>query len=236
MATTINVPGTSQHSARGVPSLIVEDMKLYLTSFRMGDDSDRLLAMLAPRGRVAVVSNALDLISEEARRAYAARGGFVVQDWFRNHGLEVTDLDLRTYFNNGSIEAALDQVDLVWATGGNSFLLLRAIRQSGLEVPLKRRLAENSLSYGGWSAGACVAGSSLMGIHLMDDPVSVANGYAPEPQWAGMGLVDYVIVPHFRSAHPESNAAERAAAWLGQQSIPFRTLRDGESVITNEAA
>jgi len=218
------------------PSLIVEDMKLYLTSERMGDDSDRLLAMITPRGRVAVVSNALDLISEEARRAYVARGGFVVQDWFRNHGFEVIDLDLRTYFNNGSIDAALGPVDLVWATGGNSFLLLRAIRQSGLEASLKRRLAENSISYGGWSAGACVAGSSLRGIHLMDDPVSVANGYDPEPQWAGMGLVDYVIVPHFRSAHPESNAAERASAWLGQQNIPFRTLRDGESIITNEAA
>jgi dipeptidase E len=51
-----------------------------------------------------------------------------------------------------------------------------------------------------------------------------------------MGLVDYVIVPHFRSAHPESKAAERASAWLEQQSIPFRTLRDGESIITNEAA
>ena len=32
------------------PSLIVEDMKLYLTSERMGDDSDRLLAMITPEG------------------------------------------------------------------------------------------------------------------------------------------------------------------------------------------
>ena len=202
-------------------------MKLYLTSERMGDDSDRLLAMITPRGRVAVVSNALDLISEEARRAYAARGGFVVHDWFRNHGLEVIDLDLRTYFNNGSIDAALDRVDLVWATGGNSFLLLRAIRQSGLEVSLKRRLAENSITYGGWSAGACVAGSSLRGIHLMDDPVSVANGYDPEPQmgWHGARRLRHRSTLSIRASGVERCRTRVGLAGTAEHPVPHLARR-----------
>jgi dipeptidase E len=198
----------------------------------MGDESDRLLAMVAPRGRVAIVANALDLISERDRLEYAARTGFLVQDWFRNRGLDVCDLDLRAFFGGqGSVERALEKVDLVWATGGNAFLLLRAIRQSGLEGALKRRLTENSIVYGGWSAGSCVAGSTLKGVHLMDEPYRVAAGYDPAPQWQGMGLVDYAIVPHFRSNHSEADMAEMAATWLGQQAISFRALRDGESII-----
>jgi dipeptidase E len=211
-------------------------MRLYLTSYQMGDDSDRLLAMIAPRGRVAVVSNALDLISLEDRRAYAARTNFEVHAWFRSRGLQTSDLDLRSFFGGGgAVEHALDRVDLVWATGGNAFLLLRAIRQSGLEAPLKRRLKENSLAYGGWSAGACVAGATLRGVHLMDEPYAVGDGYEPKPQWDAMRLVDYAIVPHFRSDHPESALAERAAAWLTRRALPFRTLRDGESIIMDEA-
>lgn len=212
-------------------------MKLYLTSYRMGNDSDQLLAMVAPRGRVAIISNALDLISEQARRDYAARGGFLAHDWFRSRGLHAVDVDLRTFFGrDGSVERDLDETDLVWVIGGNSFLLLRAIRQSGLETPLKRRLAENSIVYGGWSAGTCVAGTTLKGVHLMDDPHAVADGYDPEPQWEGMRLVDHAIVPHFQSEHPELDAAERAAAWLNQKNIPFRTLRDGESIIIDKAS
>lgn len=211
-------------------------MKLYLTSYKMGDDSDRLLAMIAPRGRVAVISNALDNISKAAQAAYAAGGGFVARDWFAGRGLEAVDLDLRDFFGvaGAALEHALDETDLVWATGGNAFLLLRAIRQSRLQAPLERRLAEGSLVYGGWSAGACVAGTTLKGLDLVDDPHAVADRYDPEPPWAGMGLVDYAIVPHVRSDHPESEACGRTAAWLEEQGIPFRALRDGESIITGE--
>lgn len=209
-------------------------MKLYLTSYKIGDESSRLLGMVPSGGRVAVVSNALDLIPMEAQLEYASRGGFIVQDWFRAQGLEVFDLDLRTYFRREDIGRALDRADLIWVVGGNSFLLLRAVRQSGLEPALKQRLALGSIVYGGWSAGACVAGATLKGIHLMDRPYVVAEGYDAEPQWDGMGLVDYVIVPHFESDHPEAQAASSAVDYLQAQGIRYRTLRDGESIIIGD--
>lgn len=178
-------------------------MRLYLTSYRMGHDTDRLLAMVGSDARVAVIQNALDLVSEQERRAYAARTTFRVHDWFGSRGLRVVDLDLRDYFSDPrSVGHALDAIDLLWATGGNAFLLLRAIRQSGLEVPLRHRLDENSIVYGGWSAGACVAGATLKGVHLMDEPYAVADGYE----------------------------------WLKARRIPFRALRDGESIIVDDLA
>jgi len=200
----------------------------------MGDDADRLLSMAGPQARVGVITNALDYIPAEAQRAFRENGGFMADHWFRERGLTVSQLDLRTYFGRAAqVERALDDIDLVWAVGGNAFLLLRAMRQSGFEPVLKRRLAEDSLMYGGWSAGACVAGSSLQGIHLMDEPERLADGYEPEPQWVGLGLVDRVIVPHFASDHPEAAGAAMAAEYLEVEGIPFQALRDGETIIVN---
>ncbi|MDP3855628.1 Type 1 glutamine amidotransferase-like domain-containing protein [Phenylobacterium sp.] len=63
------------------------------------------------------------------------------------------------------------------------------------------------------------------------DPDAVPPGYDPAPIWEGLGLVDFAIVPHFASAHAEAEAAARAVAWMTEQGIAFRTLRDGEAVV-----
>lgn len=208
------------------------EMRVYLTSYQMGDEADRLLSLAGENARVAVISNALDYISPQARQTYTDNGGFSAKAWFRDHGLDVAELDLRQYFGaRDQLESALDGIDLVWAVGGNAFMLLRAMRQSGFEPVLKRRLAANDLMYGGWSAGACVAGSSLEGIHLMDKPDSLSDGYEPTLDWAGLGLIDKVIVPHFQSNHGEAAAALTAVDHLKSKNMPFQTLRDGESII-----
>jgi dipeptidase E len=208
-------------------------VRLFLSSFRMSDRFDRLLQMAGPGARCAVISNAVDFIPPDARRAYAERIFDPIAN-FRDHGVEARDLDLREHFwDPAGLEAALADVQLVWAVGGNSFLLRRAMRQSGFDQVLRRRLAEDSLVYGGWSAGAVVAGSSLRGIELMDEPDLVMPGYDPDPVWEGLGLVDYVIVPHFGSDHPEAEAAARAAAHLAAQGVSHRTLRDGEAIIVD---
>ncbi|WP_340645708.1 Type 1 glutamine amidotransferase-like domain-containing protein [Phenylobacterium sp.] len=206
-------------------------MRLYLSSFRMGDDFDRLVEAV-PRGApVAVIANAVDFIAPEDRLAYA-RAVFDPVEHFRSFGLGPYDLDLREYFDrSGELEKALTDTRVVWANGGNAFLLMRAMVQSGLDRILRERVAAGTLIYGGWSAGSVVAGPSLRGIELMDDPGVVVDGYVPEPFWDGLGLVDYSIVPHFQSAHAEAQAAARTVAWMTEKGLSFRALRDGEAII-----
>ena len=67
----------------------------------------------------------------------------------------------------------------------------------------------------------------------MDDPAELAEGYDPEPVWEGLGLVDAAIVPHWRSGHAESEAAEACAAWMRANGVAHRTLRDGDVLIQN---
>ncbi|HVI32630.1 Type 1 glutamine amidotransferase-like domain-containing protein [Phenylobacterium sp.] len=206
-------------------------MRLYLSSFRMGDRFGELMRALGPRAKVAVISNAVDFIPAEDRTAHA-RTVFDPVQHFNGQGLDAFDLDLRTFFGDPArLEATLDGVRLVWANGGNAFLLRRAMRQSGLDALLRREVSGGGLVYGGWSAGAVVAAPTLRGLELMDDPEVVVAGYDPEPVWEGLGLVPFSLVPHFGSQHPEAEAAAQAAAWLAAQGLPHRTLRDGEVLV-----
>lgn len=206
-------------------------MRLYLSSFRMGDDFQRLVEALPAGAAVAVVSNAADFIAPEDRAAYA-RNVFDPVERFRAHGLAADELDLRDYFGRPeALGSALAKVRLVWANGGNAFLLRRAMRQSGLDELLRKWVPEGRMIYGGWSAGAVVAGTTLRGLHLMDDAHQTVEGYDPAPIWDGVGLIDLALVPHFQSAHPEAVAAANATNWLTKQGIAFQALRDGEVLI-----
>ncbi len=147
-------------------------------------------------------------------------------------GIAGTPLDLRDYFGNpAGLRAALSRYDLVWVTGGNAFVLRRAMKQSGFDDVITDMLDRDEIVYGGFSAGAVVAAPGLEGIHLMDDPDEVPAGYDPEPVWEGLGLIDHAIVPHFRSPHPESAAADRAVRHLGGRGLRYRALRDGEVIV-----
>ena len=206
-------------------------MRLYLASSRTGETFPELLRMAGPDARVAVISNALDAIPPESRAAYA-RTVFDPVAHFRDCGLQAEELDLRRYFRRAkALAEALVRVDLVWAVGGNAFLLRRAMRQSGFDAIVPGLVWANRLIYGGWSAGACVAGPTLRGLDLMDDPAELAEGYDPEPVWEGLGLIDGAIVPHYGSDHPEAQAAGAAAVWMRDHAVPHRTLRDGDVLV-----
>jgi dipeptidase E len=206
-------------------------MRLYLSSYRLGASAVRLRKLLNGGRRAAVIQNALDFIPAEARRAYEATVYDPRQelgDW----GIEAEELDLRDYFGRpDALKAALSRFDLVWAVGGNAFLLRRAMRQSGFDRVIVELLREDVLAYGGFSAGAVVATPSLKGIEIMDDPQQSASGYDEAVVWEGLGLVDFSIVPHYRSAHDEAEAAEKAVDFLEDAAIPFQPLRDGEIII-----
>ena len=150
-------------------------------------------------------------------------------------GLTASPLDLRDYFGAPDrLEAALAALDMVWVTGGNAFLLRRAMRQSGFDRIAPPLIRAGKLAYGGWSASAVVACPSLAGIDLMDDPAERAEGYDAAPVYEGLDLIPFHLVPHYDSGHAESPAAEKVAMFLLDQALPYRTMRDGDVLIRDE--
>ena len=211
-------------------------MRAYLSSYRLGNHFEQFLALLPRKPNLLLVANALDVFSDEARLRHKAE----VYDpnyELEQLGCSVSDLDLRTYFGRpNALKSRLIESDLVWVLGGNSFVLRRAMQQSGFDDLVTEHLRSDEIAYGGFSAGAVVAAPTLDGIHLMDDPEVVPNGYPNEVVWDGLGWIDFAIVPHWQSDHREAADAELARAYLQEKGLPHETLSDGQAflMVNNE--
>ena len=206
-------------------------MRLYLSSYRIGQHRDRLVGLIGSGSRALVIMNAMDGAPPSSRLALFER----TRDDLLELRVEVRELDLRKYFESPEgLAPDLEGCDLVWASGGNAFTLNMAMRQSGFAGKLGKLLEADKIVYAGYSAGAVVAGSTLRGIELVDsaDPERAAPaGYRPEISWEGLGLVDYAIIPHYRSDHWESEGIEDVVRYCAAQGIPHRPMRDGEVIL-----
>lgn len=204
-------------------------MKLYLTSAHLGKDPTRLLELLGANPRVGLISNALDEIADESIVRFWEESA---QCGIAGLGLPCDRLDLREYFAGGDIESALRQFGLVWALGGNAFVLRRAMYQSGFDQVIRPLLAQEQLIYVGTSAGSVVAGPTLRGFELVDEPDVVVPCYSGEVIWDGLGLIDFTIVPHYASDNPEiASAISRVITAIEDNQHPYQALADTQVIV-----
>ena len=203
-------------------------MKLYLSSFGLGDASDRLREMASGR-RLGFIPNALDHVEEAARSSSnAQRLGEL-----RELGVSADVIDLRDYFGRrNELRSALAEFGGVWVRGGNTFVLRQAMSLSGFD-DLLAEVVDSDFLYAGYSAGACVLAPELRGLQQVDDP-SASPYDGSFVIWEGLALLDYLVLPHYESDHPESADIAKEVEFCRREAIPFRTLRDGEVIIIED--
>lgn len=208
-------------------------MRLYLSSFRIGDHPDRLLKLLgAEPGRIAVIANAMDSAPDDVRRAGVERE----TDALTKLGFQPRELDLREFFDRpgSEVESALDEFPAVWVRGGNAFVLRYTMARSGADTALSSRLGEDTIVYAGYSAGPCVLAPSLHGLELCDVPQDVTQIWGDEPVWDGLAILDHAFVPHVDSpGHHETEACGRVAEYYQANGTPHRTLSDGQVLLVD---
>lgn len=206
-------------------------VRMYLSSFRMGDHPEHLVSLIEPGRGAAVVANAMDAAPEEEREAGVQRELSALAEL----GIEAAELDLRAYVGHSQrLAADLRRYGLLWVRGGNVFMLRYSLAASGADDRLLALLAEDAFVYGGYSAGPCVLGPTLRGFEIVDDPAAVPAIHGSPPVWEGVGVLDYVLVPHVDSPdHPESERCAAVAAQLRREGVPHRTLRDGQAIVIN---
>lgn len=201
-------------------------MKLYLSSFRLGNEKDRLVDLAGAR-RFAFIANALD--SSQAREDVVQRG----IDDLAQIGLKCDVVDLRKYFTqSAALPKELENYEAFFVTGGNVFVMRRAMAQSGFDEFITSKRDNPDYLYAGYSAGVCVCAPTLRGIDFVDDPKNVPDGYKSEIIWEGLSLIDYSVAPHYRSNHSESQAIDKVVEYFTVNNLPFRAIRDGEVIIT----
>ena len=203
-------------------------MELYLSSYRLGNEAQKLAEMVGRGNKIAVIGNAMDFVDEETRKDQLQENF----DELRQIGLEPIEIDLRDYFDKSEeLEAKMNEFNAVYVRGGNVFLLRRAFAQSGFDKWILSQKDNPKLVYSGYSAGCCLLSPSLRGIEIVDDPNTFAEGYKDGIIWDGLGIINYSFVPHFESDHPESARVGESIEYLKKNNIPFKTLHDGEVII-----
>lgn len=205
-------------------------MRLFLSSQHLGNQPEEFAKLLKGKARVAFINNAADRHPEETK----AERFLLRKAELKAIGLEVSLLDLRKFFDKKEeLAQELEKYDAVYIAGGNTFVLRRAMFDSGFDEIIVELLKEDKIVYGGWSAGSCVAAPTLIGVELMDYPDEVQKVYGKDPVWEGLNLVPYSIVPHYQSNHEEKELADLAVQFFTKENIPFKTLRDGQVIIVD---
>lgn len=204
-------------------------MKLYLSSYKFGDNPQVLADLIGENKKIAIIPNALDVYADISRRAIGIQDE---KDGLLQMGLDPEELDLRDYFGKQEeLRKKINNYGAGWVLGGNTFILRRAMAQSGFDKILKEKRNDNSFVYAGYSAGVCVITPTLHGLEIVDDPNVVPEGYSPKTIWDGLGFVDYSIAPHYKSNHPESTMVDATVKYFIENKMPHKTLRDGEVII-----
>ena len=205
-------------------------MKLYLSSYRTGSSTDELVKWKQEHGnQILVIPNAVDIFPDGERKSSG------IEDKCKDLevlGFKPQILDLRNFF--GKKEELINSIGnskAFYVIGGNVFALRTAMRLSGFDEVLLELSKHDDYLYSGFSAGICVLAKDLHGIDLVDscdvDPYNYGKII-----WEGIGLIDYLPVPHYDTPnHPESALMYDVVKYLEENNLRYKTLRDGEVII-----
>lgn len=205
-------------------------MRLYLSSFLLGNAPEALVDLVGPSACCCLVLNALDNLPEARDRFQISQMAALTA-----LGLRVEELDLRQFFDQpDQLRLALHQFDTLWITGGNAFILRKAMRQSGFNALIGDLLAQDAIAYAGFSAAAVVTHDSLAALAPSAAADQPLKGYRPGVILEGLGITAEAIVVHYDSDHPGRLQAAEEAAYYRQNGIPHRLLRDGEALLVRD--
>jgi dipeptidase E len=155
------------------------------------------------------------------RRAHAAKA----QERFRDMGLSLLSIH-----DVSNMPRAIEEADAIFAGGGNTFRLLKALYDHNLLAPIRRRVAAG-MPYIGSSAGSIVACPTLK--TTKDMPV------VQPPSFDALGLVPFQISPHYLDPDPSSThmgetQEERITQFLEENEGPVVGLREGSILRVQE--
>lgn len=120
--------------------------------------------------------------------------------------------------------AAVEDAEVVFVGGGNSFRLVRALQRLGLIEPIRRRVEAGELRYIGSSAGTNMACPTMRTTN--DMPIVQPRSFD------ALGLLPFQINPHYLDADPTSThrgetREQRLLEFLEENDVPVLGMREG---------
>jgi dipeptidase E len=208
-------------------------MNFYLSSYKFGNEIERLKQMLPAGSKIGHINNSRDFTwaDPEIRENYQRKEIGELQEF----GFSAEPLDLKTYFNKEDLlREKISKLDGLWVSGGNTFVLRQAMRLSGFDNVFNELQTRKNFLYAGYSAGICILCDSLKYIQNVDEPNDFPYPEVKETIWEGLGVFNYGWLPHYDSDHFESAAIGNEVQACIDNKWLFKALRDGEVIIIDE--
>ncbi len=125
---------------------------------------------------------------------------------------------------------AVEEAEAIVVGGGNTWMLLRVLRENRLIDPVRKRVMAGT-PYIGWSAGSNVTCPTIMTTN--DMPVTRPASFR------AFGLIPFQINPHYLDASPDGHAGETREQRIGEfievnRKMWVAGLREGTMLILSD--
>jgi len=192
-------------------------MKLFLTSAGLPPETtEEFLRLLnkKPEGMsVCFIATASDT---EENKWYVEKDRKRLQEL----GFKVTELDIKKE-NEESLRHKLENSDVIFVEGGNTFYLLKYIKESGFDKALKSFLDRGGV-YLGVNAGSMIAGLNIESAGWKHADRNIVN----LKDLTGLKLVPFVISPH-----TDETNIEVIKECAGKANYPVVALTDKQAIL-----
>jgi dipeptidase E len=204
-------------------------MKLFLSSYKFSDREKELLT-IAPKKTIGYIPNARDFTTTDPSR----RAAHVTQEveHLKSLGFQVEIIELRDYFHKQSnLEVKVKSLSALFLCGGNVFILRQALALSGLDILSQELRKDPDFLWAGYSAGCCVLSKNLSKYAVVDNIYDFPYRQIQEPVTEGLGVLDFMFMPHWKSNHPESHLIDIAIADCVKDKVAYYPIKDGDVLI-----
>jgi len=198
----------------------------------MKNTKPTLLLMSSGKFITSKFAKVLPLKLNTAKIAYittAAKGGHSrkhIDDCIKRmkrakYDFEEIDIEGKT---KTELRKILKNKNIIFVAGGNTFYLLKAVRESGFEVVVKEALKKGAV-YVGSSAGAYIC-----------CPTIEAAGWKARPDRNGYGLKNLKamnLVPFLISAHYEPKHKKDIQKGIASTKYPVKILTDKQALFVD---
>ncbi|MGQ8870715.1 Type 1 glutamine amidotransferase-like domain-containing protein [Paenibacillus sp. TSA_86.1] len=139
------------------------------------------------------------------------------------YGLIVEELEVSTATSE-EVATKLQQSDLIYVSGGNTFFLLQELRRSGAEKYIQAHIQAGKI-YIGESAGSIILAPDIAYVKAMDD-----CAVAPDlSSYEGLHSIDFYPVPHVGCAPFVESAAQVMDKY--QSTLPLVPITNSQVIV-----
>lgn len=138
-------------------------------------------------------------------------------------GLQVDEIDIEGK-NEPELRKLLKNKDIIYIQGGNTFYLLKYVRESGFDKIIKD-LTDKGVIYIGVSAGSYIACPTIEAANWKPQDINIVG----LTDLTGLNLVPFLISAHYKSEYKEILKRE-----ISTTKYPVKILTDEQAIlITN---